>query len=225
MNLHNYKQERNKKLSSVKLDYIKKYLYQETILDVGAGRCYYSDWVAEEFPQTCVVALDHLDLDSNQLSSQITYHQVDLEQTITLPEQTFSTILAFDIIEHITQEKQFISDLFRLCKSGGILIGSVPHDDDKFLPAYNLTFNHRSDLTHKRYYVPESLHAALASAGFEKISIDKQGGASPQVIAEFFPSKIQPLIKKCIGLLRRVGVINTKVLASDLFFVAYKPAR
>lgn len=225
MSLQNYKQERDKKLSDVKLDYIKKYLHQETILDVGSGRCYYGDWIAEKFPESHIVALDHLNLDSNQLSPQITYHQVDLEQAITLPEKTFSTILAFDIIEHITQEKQFVSDLFRLCKPGGILIGSVPHDDDKFLPAYNLTFNHRSDLTHKRYYTVESLQATLTHAGFANITIDKHGGASPQVIAEFFPCKIQPIIKKCIGLLRRVGMINTKILASDLFFVAYKPAR
>lgn len=221
MDIDNRMKERDKKLSDVKLGYIKKYLQNEKILDVGAGQCYYSDWIVQHYPSTQIVALDHID--PEKLPSQITYHKVDLEQSICLPEKTFSTILAFDIIEHIAHEQEFIAELYRLCKPGGVLIGSVPHDDDKFLPAYNLTFNHRSDLTHKRYYIPETLYTCLHAAGFEKIIIDKQGGASPQVIAEFFPAIVQPIIKKCVGLLRRIGIINTQVLSSDLFFIAYKP--
>lgn len=222
INSHITRQDRDKKLSDVKLTYLKKYLQQNNILDVGAGRCYYSDWIAEHYPESHIVAIDHISLDANQLSSQITYHTIDLEMPIDLPDKTFSAILAFDIIEHISNEKQLVSDLFRLCKPGGVLIGSVPHDNDKFLPAYNLTFNHRRDMTHKRYYIPETLHQTLTNAGFSDITIEPQGGASPQVIAEFFPQASQVLVKKCIGLLRKIGIINTKILASDLFFVAHK---
>jgi SAM-dependent methyltransferase len=219
------KQERDSKLSDVKLSYIKKHLLGDKILDVGAGHCYYSDWIVEQFPQTYTTALDHLDLTSEQLPPSVTYYAVDLEKPFPLEAEVFSTLLAFDIIEHIANEQQLVAELFRVCKPGGVLIGSVPHDDDKFLPAYNLTFNHRSDLTHKRYYVPKTLQKTLESAGFIPIAIDEQGGASPQVIAEFFSEPVQPIIKKFIGLLRRVGVINTIKLSSDLFFIARKPVR
>ncbi len=222
MDLSKYRQDRDKKLSDVKLNYLKKYLQHDDILDVGAGRCYYSDWIAQHYPTAHVVALDHIALDTNQLPAQVSYCITDLEKPIDLTDKTFSAVLAFDIIEHISQEEQLVLDLFRLCKPGGVLIGSVPHDNDKFLPAYNLTFNHRRDMTHKRYYLPETLHKALSAAGFEHISIEPQGGASPQVIAEFFPQALQMPVKKCIGLLRKIGIINTKILASDLFFVAYK---
>lgn len=217
------KNERDSKLSDVKLSYIKKNIAGTEILDVGAGNCYYSDWIVENFPNTKTVAIDHIKIDPKNLSQKISYTQADLEQTLFMQSEKFNTLLAFDIIEHINHEKQLLSELFRVCKPGGILIGSVPNDDDKFLPSYNLTFNHRSDLTHKRYYTEQTIRSALIDAGFINVIIEKQGGASPQVIAEFFPKKIQFLVKKSVGVLRRIGIINTKILASDLFFVAIKP--
>jgi hypothetical protein len=115
-----------------------------------------------------------------------------------------------------------MNELYRICKRDGVLIGSVPHDDDKFLPSYNLTFYHRSDLTHKRYYLESSLRKALEKAGFDVVCIQKQGGVSPHVIAEFFPNKLQFLVKKTVGVLRRIGIVNSSILSSDLFFVAKK---
>lgn len=207
------------KLSDVKVNYITNNLCGDQILDVGAGYCYYSEWLAASKPNLKVVAVDRLDL--------VNVHGVeficaDLEQPIPLPSESFSTVLAFDIIEHITKEELLISELYRLCKSNGVLIGSVPHDDDKFLPAYNLTFYHRSDVTHKRYYIPASVRHVLELAGFTAVVVDLKGGVSPQVIAEFFPENMHFFIKRAVGLLRRVGIINTRKLSSDLFFIARK---
>jgi SAM-dependent methyltransferase len=158
------------------------------------------------------------------LDEAITFFTYNLEEDIPLANEVFDTVLAFDIVEHINQEQNFLSELFRLCKPGGVLIGSVPHDNDLFLPAYNLTFYHRSDLTHKRYYTPESIKKAISNAGFIDCHVSKEGGVSPQVFAEFFPHRLQWVIKKTIGFLRRCGVINTKKLSSDLFFTAKKPS-
>lgn len=208
------------KLSNVKVQYITTYLTGKKILDVGAGYCYYSDWLVSTWPDLEVLSIDKLDLTGNGFR----FMSADLEQPLQLQDNQFSTIFAFDIIEHIENEASFVKELFRVAAPGGMILGSVPHDDDQFLPAYNLTFNHRSDLTHKRYYVPESIQETLLSAGFHVIVINKEGGVSPQVIAEFFPTMTRTLIKRCVGLLRRIGVVNSKRLASDLFFVAYKPA-
>jgi len=210
---------KSNKLSDVKLNYITKYIDGNNLLDVGAGRCYYSAWIKEQYPHVSVCAIDHQPITP---PDDILYLQANLEQTIALADQSFQTILAFDIIEHVSQEEQLIQELYRLCKKDGILIGSVPHDDDKFLPAYNLTFYHRSDLTHKRYYVPETLRTSLERAGFSILHIDKQGGVSPQVIAEFFSPSLQFAVKKTVGLLRRAKIIKSCVLSSDLFFVAKK---
>ncbi len=207
------------KLSDVKTIYIQTHLQGTAILDVGCGQGHYSTWLKMQQPSLSITAIDHLVLPDTQ---DFMYLQLDLEQAIPLPDNSFDTILAFDIIEHIAQEASFINQLHRLCKPGGMLVGSVPHDNDAFLPAYNLTFYHRSDLTHKRYYVPASLEKALNTAGFSVVTLDGKGGVSPQVIAEFFPAPLRTLVKKTVGLLRRGGIIRTDRLQSDLFFVAKK---
>lgn len=206
-------------LSEVKLTYISKYIEGSEVLDIGAGKGQYSKWISQNCKFNKIVAIDH-EMVTNPEGFQFLY--ADLENPLAFNNESFSTILAFDIIEHINNVDILINEMYRVCKKNGMLIGSVPHDDDKFLPAYNLTFYHRSDLTHKRYYLPQALQKALENVGFKVICIDKQGGVSPHVISEFFPKPMQFLVKKTIGLLRRIGIINGSAVASDLFFVAKK---
>ena len=206
-------------LSEVKLQYIKNYLHGNSVLDVGAGFGHYSSWLAQQNNALDITALDLLDLQHTQ---GFTYYKMDLEKPLLLKDGQFSTILAFDVIEHIASEQSFLQELYRVCSIDGILIGSVPHDKDEFLPEYNLTFKHRSDVTHKRYYTEELLKKSLEDVGFSCIQIKPLGGVSPQVIAEFFPSLIKAPLKKMIGLLRRIGIINAQRLYSDLFFVVIK---
>lgn len=205
--------------SDVKCAYITTFLRGLEILDVGSGQGHYLSWIAQHHKNMKLLAIDQKEPPSCQ---DFIYQKADLEEPIKLQDNSFSTIFAFDIIEHITNEQQLANQLFRICKPGGILIGSVPHDRDLFLPNYNLTFYHRSDVTHKRYYTKDGLSSLLEKAGFHSINIDGKGGVNPQVIAEFFPKGTQFLIKKIIGGLRRSGIINTNLLTSDLFFTAQK---
>lgn len=206
-------------LSDVKLRYIEKYLHGSSLLDVGAGQCLYTKWIVEKNPHVRAIAIDLLDVTPGD---DITYLKSDLEKPLSFDNEQFDAIVAFDIIEHVSHSEELLSELFRVCKRGGVLIGSVPHDDDKFLPAYNLTFYHRSDLTHKRYYLSNTLSDVLMKMGFVVEVVKKEGGVSPQVIAEFFPKMLRYAIKKCIGAFRRIGLVNGKILSSDLFFVAHK---
>ncbi|MFH1254483.1 MAG: class I SAM-dependent methyltransferase [bacterium] len=214
------KETSNNNLSDVKLSYLKNFLQGQSILDVGSGKCFYSQWLQQQNPNLNITAVDCIDLES--IPYHIGYLKLDLESTFPFRDQSFDTIIAFDVIEHIENETQLINELNRVCKKDGVIIGSVPHDNDKFLPNYNLTFYHRSDLTHKRYYLPEMLYSKLCPAGFNIKTVELHGGINPQVIAEFFPKPTRFLIKKIIGIFRRIGFINIEILKSDLFFVAKK---
>ena len=207
------------KLSDVKLSYLKKYLKGQFILDLGAGQCYYSDWLAENYPFLKITAVDRLPVNESSFR-KFEYFTVDLENVLPFPDQTFDSVIAFDIIEHIEAETQLLSELKRICKKEGLIIGSVPHDDDKFLPDYNLTFYHRTDVTHKRYYVPELITDKFNKLGFKVEIVALHGEVNLQVFSEFFPKGTRFLVKKMIGLFRRVGLVNSQVLKSDLFFVA-----
>ena len=205
--------------SPIKLKLLSDFLQLSRVLDVGSGPLHYARWIKNHFSGTMVTALDMFDQDSEP---GIVYVKTDLERGVPCGERAFETVVAFDVIEHIQNEQLFIDDLFRVLVLGGVLIGSVPHDADGFLPAYNLTFFHRSDVTHKRYYTVDSLTVALKKAGFVDVVVTPGGGISPQVISEFFPSFLRCVVKKLVSLGCRVGFLNDGHLQSDLFFVAYK---
>ena len=63
---------------------------------------------------------------------------------------------------------------------------------------------------------------ALENAGFQKILIEQQGLVSPKIIAEFFPRSLQFFVRKSVQLLHGIRLIRSAILASDLFFIAYK---
>jgi 2-polyprenyl-3-methyl-5-hydroxy-6-metoxy-1,4-benzoquinol methylase len=207
------------KLSDIKVSLIQKNITGSDILDVGSGYGYYSEWLAEKNPHLHIVAIDQLDLAGVKGAD---FMRANLEQPLPFEDNCFDTILAFDIIEHIMAESSLIKELYRICKPNGVLVGSVPHNNDGFLPAYNLTFYHRTDLTHKRYYTPESLQAALDQGNFVVKNIEAQGIVPPSIFAEFFIPCLRPVVKKIIGALRRIHLINAHTLSSDLFFVAHK---
>ena len=207
------------KLSDIKMNLIQNHLCGHDIIDIGSGRGYYSQWLAEINQNLRIIAIDHLALPNPQ---GFEFIQIDLEQPMPFAHNSFDTLLAFDIIEHITHEKQLIGELNRICRPHGIFIGSVPHDDDGFLPTYNVTFYHRTDLTHKRYYTISSLRSVLEQDNFVIDYISAQGIVSPTIFAEFFAPCMRPFIKKCIGALRRMRIINAHRLSSDIFFVAHK---
>lgn len=207
------------KLSPVKTTLISEHVHGNSVLDVGAGFCHYTHWLLEQKPHLAITAIDHLEV----AAQGFTYLKLDLEQgNLPFADSTFDTILAFDIIEHLHSGHALLKELYRVCKPGGVIIGSVPHDEDKFLKDYNLTFYHRSDVTHKRYYLKDSLKKVLVEAGFVVDSINAQGIVSPQVITEFVVPWLKKPTRMLIGALRRLRLIRTDVLQSDLFFVAYK---
>ncbi len=205
--------------SSLKLDLLSAHVRPSRVLDVGAGKLQYSRWITQHFKGVEVTALDMLVQESQP---HITYIKTDLEQPIPLASGSFSTVVAFDVIEHIENEARIISEIARLLEPEGVLVGSVPHDDDGFLPAYNVTFYHRSDLTHKRYYTLESLTFLLEDAGFAEVVVTPGGGVPAHIFAEFFPSFLRWPIKKLIGLCVKLGLLNNNRLKSDLFFSARK---
>ncbi len=205
--------------SPFKLDLLQKYILGPRVVDLGAGRLVYSRWLRKHVPDLAVTAVD---LFVQEAEPGIEYVVADLECELPFADVFFDSVVAFDVIEHIAHESLFVSEMLRVLRPGGILIGSVPHDEDLFLPEYNLTFYHRSDVTHKRYYTQETLQQCLHAAGFSTIQIWPEGGVSPHVFAEFFPGQLRWFVKKIISLLRWCCLINIDRLKSDLFFVALK---
>ncbi|KKQ12059.1 MAG: hypothetical protein US22_C0004G0017 [candidate division TM6 bacterium GW2011_GWF2_36_6] len=211
--------QKNSLLSDVKVSYLRQYMQGENFLDLGAGKKLYSEWIVQQKPQAEVMAVDYADFAPE---SSIPFRCLNLEDELPFHDNAFSSVLAFDIIEHIVNEHQLVTEIFRILKTQGVLIGSVPHGDTDILKAYNLTFHNRDDVTHKRYYTPDSVTKLFEDHGFRILCVDLRGAVSPHVFAEFFTPSLRFLVKKGISLLYRCKIINVNRFKTDVFFVAQK---
>lgn len=88
---------------------------------------------------------------------------------IPFPQGYFDYVLALDILEHISSDKVFdaYNEIFRVLKHNGILIVSVPLNED----LDKMVQNHKNLNGHLRIYTQEILKFELHIAGFK---IDKE---------------------------------------------------
>jgi SAM-dependent methyltransferase len=103
--------------------------------------------------------------------------QHDLNYLLPFKEESFDTVVAGDVIEHILLGQQLIQEIWRVLVYGGVFLGSVPnafywnnricffsgHDPHDFL-----------DPTHVRHFSLSSLKQLL-SRQFERIEIVPYG--------------------------------------------------
>jgi SAM-dependent methyltransferase len=74
--------------------------------------------------------------------------------------ESFDIITALDVLEHIDDDLRAMDELFRICKTGGMLLVTVP--------AYGFLWSeHDEALHHRRRYAAHELRNKLTVAGFE----------------------------------------------------------
>ena len=102
-----------------------------SVLDVGTG----SAWVAEHFQNTSVKVVS-LDLSKkNVLIANQKYpgdnHSPIVADSYTLPftDNSFDTVIASEIIEHVISPKDFVAELCRVVKLNGKLIVTTPYKE------------------------------------------------------------------------------------------------
>ena len=64
------------------------------------------------------------------------FYKIDLEETLNLDNQSFDTVLLFNVLEHVQNHKNLISEIYRVLKPGGRFEIFVPfmhryHEDPK----------------------------------------------------------------------------------------------
>ncbi len=87
--------------------------------------------------------------------------QGDVEN-LTIPENSYDAVTAFDILEHLKNDEKAIENVYRVLKPGGIFF--------LLSPAYQFLWSrHDEALHHYRRYVLSDMHRKLNAAGFETI--------------------------------------------------------
>ena len=81
------------------------------------------------------------------------------------PDNTYDTIVSFQVIEHIPDDRLFLQEIYRMLKPGGKVVISTP----------NFTHTLSRNPWHEREYYPQQL-IDLASGIFDKVEAKGIGG-------------------------------------------------
>ncbi|MCQ6557591.1 class I SAM-dependent methyltransferase [Paenibacillus mendelii] len=137
-----------KPMNGMLLEHLARYYFatpyvKGRVLDIACGTGYGSHMTAKERKRE-VTEIVAVDLDSETLDyanveynhQKITYQQGDITDR-TLPERlgTFDTILCFETIEHVADERAVMDNLYQLLKPGGILVLSSPFGRGRGIPS------------------------------------------------------------------------------------------
>lgn len=202
-----------------KIRWIDKYIDFSTkpkILELGAGAGWYSKYLADK--GCSVTSLDQSPLFKD---SRIDIKVVNLEEKLDFANEVFDYIIAWDIIEHVSNDKQLFAEIHRVAKAGAKVLVSVPHVDDSRIASSYLTYCHFKDETHKREYTQESLNNDLENNGFSLLEIKLHGGAGYLYILSNFIDNIvvKLLIKIQIKILVITKIVDVKNCHGDIFGV------
>jgi 2-polyprenyl-3-methyl-5-hydroxy-6-metoxy-1,4-benzoquinol methylase len=153
-----------------KLKLLDEYLLPGSCLDIGCGNGLYGRKILERCSELLQIdVVDRRSPEAKQYPFRIMY-----ARNLDLPAQSYDNVIAFDILEHLDDDINFLQQVRRLCRKGGRLIISVPNEDDKQPRMMGLTHMHHVDKTHRREYADESLRALLESNGFKVLEIRPQ---------------------------------------------------
>lgn len=204
--------------SALKINYVNKYAAGATALDLGCGRGWYAAALADSGFQ--VTGMDQV--------NRVQDRRIDMIEQIIAPplpfdDAAFDTVVLFDVLEHLPDEEQMLSEIARVCRQRLIL--SVPHADAGFLPRYGLTYLHYVDDTHLREYLPAELGEKLTQHGFRTLSLQLEGLPTiPLVFSEFMRGGriIQQFVRYAITAGYKLGIITNRNVAGDIFYVGEK---
>lgn len=156
------------------------YIDGKKIIDIGCGTGSLDFYLAQKGKKIVGIDVSQNAIDTAILNAK----KFNLDKNIAFfvsnfPEQKikgkFDTILCFEVIEHIQNEKKTVEEIFKLLKKNGNAIFSVPSQN---APLHKLGFakNHDRAVGHLRRYTQESLTQLLKKQGFTILSRHKNEG-------------------------------------------------
>jgi SAM-dependent methyltransferase len=132
------------------------------VLEVGCSSGFFLEQLTSEIPRAAVIGSDYIEQPLGRLARRL--HGVPLLQfdlrECPLPEASVDVIVCLNVLEHIDNDVQAISQLFRILKPGGILHVEVPAGP-KLYDLYD------EFLMHHRRYQMGGLKEKAIKAGFE----------------------------------------------------------
>jgi hypothetical protein len=151
------------------------------VLDCGAGDAYFSSTLKAAVPGVRSITCYDANYDAATLA-RLGGMYPSLAFSRSRPARTFDVVLMLDVLEHVDDDRTFLTEMVKGCVAeGGLVLLSVP--------AWPLLFSrHDTFLGHHRRYTPAACDRVLEASGLEII---RRGGA--------FHSLVGPRAATAIG--------------------------
>ncbi len=152
------------------------------VLDLGCGEGHFATALVRAGAE--VVAIEVAEEPLRRLRARhpdLDARLVEPEASLPLEDASFDVVWAGELIEHLADTSQWLSEVRRVLRSGGMVLLSTP--DHGLLSrlrlalgrkAFEAHFDPRSD--HLRFYTRRALAVLLADFGFEDVAVDGAGG-------------------------------------------------
>ncbi len=141
---------------------IQKYCpHFRSFLEVGCGTGYVLSAIADRYSKRELVGSEIFTAGLNfaaQRQPNVEFIQMDARKIPFVNE--FDLIGAFDVLEHIEEDQEVLSQLYESLLPGGMLLLTVPQHQWLWSPADDYA-------CHVRRYASNDLHRQLATAGFK----------------------------------------------------------
>lgn len=152
------------------------------VLDLGCGEGHFAGALARRGAE--VVAADVAAEPVRRARArhpELDVRLVEPEAPLPLEDSSFDVVWAGETIEHVADTQQWLSEVRRVLRSGGVLLLSTP-DHGLFSRlrlafssrAFEAHFDPRAD--HLRFYTRRTLVDLLADFGFEEVAVARLGG-------------------------------------------------
>ncbi len=119
-------------------------LLNSTILDAGCGSGYSSKLISKRFRPKELIAFDYMPKQieiAKQKNPYATYYVDDIT-AVNQPTEKFDAVFVFEILHHVPNWQQAISELYRVIKKGGYLFICEVNDKGVLFVDKYLKFHH-----------------------------------------------------------------------------------
>jgi SAM-dependent methyltransferase len=145
-------------LQLLELEFLKQGI---TVLDFSPSRS-----IARKMKKFEGINYISTDLSGNFLAD----HQYDIT-SLTLADSSLDLIICYHILEHITDDKKAMSELYRVLKHGGTALIQTPFKEGAIYEDFSITHpkereKHFGQDDHVRFYSVSGLNERLQEAGF-----------------------------------------------------------
>ncbi len=103
--------------------------------------------------------------------------EITVQDVSQLKTDSFDCVTAMHVLEHVTSPADFMENLFRITRPGGLCVIEVPNFASKAAKEQGADWFALHPSTHLSHFTPGSLSKCMQKAGFSVRSLHRLGGA------------------------------------------------